>query len=588
MAIHSSAQTQDTSLPVIRINTNNGAPITSKEVYTPITFSLTDPHHPENNVTSNHPRDEMRGRGNATWSYGKKPYRIRFGQNTSLFGKPPYRNWILLAEWRDPTFLTTPVGFELGRNIFDHQPYTNTYYHVHLYLNGRYDGVYGLTEHRQASPDGKGAPGRVGIDPLEGWLVEMSIYPTPPEFKTKSYGIPLLIHTNNAPTGDADDSNNPFYDFIKKDWNELCDLMISSKFPENGYRDLIDMDCLVDYLLINEIIANTDGPDLLNSVFVYKDKGGKISMGPLWDLDVSFGWDWTIHNHVYFIQGTSTKLIPKHAFFRRFYEDPVFLVTYKEHWNEKYAAVVAVADFIKTLGEKIRPAILMDSERWLIPRDGYAGTYDANHARQTEQMITWWKRRISWLNAELNKVNLLPASLNFGTLNEYDDHDVLPQTCTIVTYGDISKWTANIQSAEWTYDISKLTSAPTGNGGYLHTITVQPAKTLPKGIYNETLVLTGVNQGNPFTFDVPLRFTLNKDITNNNKTAPSPPLKAIVSQGLLHISGLIPGDLLTLYSMTGTLIYQTTPVTNEITIPLTAKGIYIAKAGNKTVKVIYY
>ena len=672
-----SARAQTTDLPVIRIETQNGVPITSKEDYTPITFSLTDPLHPENNFVSNNPRDEMRGRGNVTWNYTKKPYRIRFRENTSLFGRAAYRNWILLAEWRDPTFLTTPTGFELGRNVFDYQPYTNTYQHVQLYLNGRYEGLYGLTEHRQASPDGIGAPGRVGIDPLEGWLVQMSIYPEPPQFRTRNYDIPLLIQTNNAPTGDPDDGNNPYYNFIKNDWNDLCDLMVSSRFPENGYRDLIDLDCLVDYMLVNELIANTDGPDLLNSVFVYKDKGGKIGMGPVWDLDVTFGWDWGIHNHIYFVQGTSNQYIPKHAFFRRFYEDPVFLVKYKEHWNQKYAKIVAIADFIAALGEKIRPSVLLDTERWDMPDGGgYAyNYYNQNHAQLTGQMVDWWNRRVTWLNTELNKVEMLPASLDFGTATYDRLPEISPQSFTLITYGDISELTTTLRNANAAYAISEVTRTSAGNGGYLFTFNVKPAPTLSSGVLNDVLVIRGVNQGKTFNVELSLRFTLGKErgadvgtptvashtltsITVNALAAPGngqtieyavrtintvpnfgwqtaltfndltpyanyyvfarsaennqyyagaasvsqrittnevsndaeiqkyKPLRVFTSNGLMHISGLIPGETIYIYNALGGLVYQGTATGNEMDISLNVKGIYVVRAGDRAVKAI--
>jgi len=512
-----------TGLPVIRIYTENEAPITSEDIYTGITFMLTDPEHPENNVFSNDPRDEMRGRGNVTWDYPKKPYRIRFRENTSLFGLAAYRNWILLAEFRDPTFLTTPVTFELGRNVFDYQPYTNTYHHVHVYLNGRYDGVYGFTEHRQASPDGVGAPGRVGIDPLEGWLGQMSIYYESPYFRTRNYNIPILIQTNNAPTGNPDDSNNPYYDFIKRDLNELCDLMVSSGFPENGYRDLIDLNVLVDYILVNELLGNTDNLSAANSVFLYKDKGGKIGFGPLWDFDISFGWDWNIHNHIYFVPGTSTTFIPKQDFFQRFFDDPEFLIKYKEHWNKKYAALVAISDFIDELGKKIRPAILQDSERWAIPNNGYnINYYNTNHAQLVENMIVWWKQRISWLNAEINKVDFYPSNGSFGsaTFNNYSNISCL--SFILGSYGKIDDMTLSFEKGDLTaYEVCEKIETPTGEGGYFTTINVRPKDGLSGALYNDVFLVNGKNQGNNISFRANLSFRVDK---TSGAIAPAPTL----------------------------------------------------------------
>ena len=573
-------------LPIISISTENGVPITSKVDYTRMTFRLTDFDNSANNLFSNNPRDEMRGRGNATWNNNKKPYRIRFRENTSLFERAAYRNWILLAEYRDPTFLTTPVAFHLGRNVFDHQPYTNTYQYVHLFFNGRYDGVYCLTEHRQASPDGVGVPGRVGIDPKDGWMVEMSIYSEPPEFRTRNYNLPILIKTNNAPTGDPNDNNNPYYNFIKNDWNELCDLMVSSRFPDNGYRELVDLDCFVDYIIINEIVANTDDLINTNSVFVYKDKGGKISLGPVWDFEISFGWDWNIHNHIYFVQGTSTQFIPKHAFFKRFYEDPVFLVKIKEHWNNKYDKIVAVADFIKELGEKLRPAIMQDSERWAIPSGGYAyNTYDTNHTRLTDRMIEWWKSRIPWLNLEYNQVEVLPPSRNFGTIN--NSTLLTPQGFTLVAYGEMVNLTASFEKNDSPFELAgAIMQIPTGDGGFMATINVRPKNTLSRATYNDGILLNGTNQGKRFSLRANLSVTVSENLTDN-EMQPHASFQAFMHDGLLHVSGLVPGEQLTIYSVTGALVYQTIASSTETDLPLNVKGLYLIKAGNRTVKVFF-
>jgi len=668
------------ALPIVRIYTENELPITSKVDYTNITFSLTDPANPENNVFSNNPTDAMRGRGNATWNNPKKPYRIKFKENTSLFGQAAYKNWILLAEFRDPTFLTTPIAFKLGRDVFDYQPYTNTYQHVQLYLNGKYEGVYGLTEHRQASPDGVGVPGRVGVDPLEGWLIEMSIYPDVPMFNTNNYNIPIIIHTNNAPTGDPDDINNPYYDFIKKDWNKLCDLMASPAFPENGYRDLIDLNTVADFLLLYETVFNTDGPSLGNSLYFYKDKGGKICAGPVWDFEISFGWDWGVHNHIYFVPGTSTQLIPKNAFCQRFFDDPAFLVKYKEHWNQKYATLATFSNYIDSLGKKIRPAVLQDAERWDIPSGGYNySTYDPDHARQVGMMIDWWNSRMPWLNTELNKVAVVPASKNFGTviLNNY--FETSNQTFTLVSYGKMDNLTATLDKNNSSpFEISaNLNQTATGNGGYLATITVRLKNGLSVAAYSDALTLTGTNQGKSFSLKASLNATISKaagaeaptpvlasktltSITlkpfatlntgqsvevaigrttdapttgwkqlslmfnslapyttyyvfaraceNNNyyvgtpsaplqvitdgvinsiETEQTNPLNAYVSNGVLHITGLTVGESVSVYNAVGTLVYHSSATGSEADISLNVKGVYIVKAGNRVVRVIF-
>jgi hypothetical protein len=81
------------------------------------------------------------------------------------------------------------------------------------------------------------------------------------------------------------------------------------------------------------------------------------------------------------------------------------------------------------------------------------------------------------------------------------------------------------------------------------------------------------------------------DGSNIKNITQSQPLTAWTQNGILHISGLIAGEQWSVYNVSGILVgrgvplrspYQESEVT---TIMLPASGIYIVKAGNRTVKV---
>ncbi len=391
-----SAQTAN-GLPIIEINTRNGEEVKSKDVWTNMqSFILTDPNNPENNISRTNlaKDDRIRGRGNTSWSHPKKPYRLRFRENISFFGLPAAENWVLLAEYLDPTFLANATAFHLGRNVFE-LPFTCSYQHVHVYFNGRYDGVYGFTEHRQADPLGVGAPGRPKIDAENGWFVELDNYwDESPKFRTTNYDLPIMIKSPEA-ASDATNDNNPAYNFVKNDWNELCNLMASPSFPENGYRDLIDMSTFVDFLMINEIVRNSElwWP---KSTFSYKNIDGKICMGPLWDFDWAFSYIGSGHSYFTNPIGWSSR----HIFFKRFFDDPVFVTMYKKRWNEKYAEIADVSNFINEMGAKLETAVNEDTKRWKIS-GGYQSNYPEDYLGEITKMKAWWNDRVAWLNLEI-------------------------------------------------------------------------------------------------------------------------------------------------------------------------------------------
>ena len=60
-------------------------------------------------------------------------------------------------------------------------------------------------------------------------------------------------------------------------------ILMILKVVQNGYENYIDVDSWVDYYIIQEFIANNDMCS--RSTYFYKDKGGKIKMGPVWDFN---------------------------------------------------------------------------------------------------------------------------------------------------------------------------------------------------------------------------------------------------------------------------------------------------------------
>ncbi|MCL2690306.1 MAG: CotH kinase family protein [Chitinispirillia bacterium] len=397
-------------LPVIRIDTEMAAPILNREDWVTITFSLSDPNNPSNNISpiSN---QQMRGRGNSTWTdWPKKPYRIRFRKDTkqSLFGLPAARNWVLLANYYDLSLIKTSFAFELGKRLG--LPYTCTYNHVELYLNGEYQGSYLLTEHRQVDQTGQGAPGRAAIDLEEGWFAEISWqFKEEPKFRTANYNLPIVI---KSPKFQPAAASNPAYNFVIDDWNELTSLMAAESFPENGYRDLIDIPSFIKSFMVY-IITNSADFNLplyepvdkrrdVGSVFFYKDKGGKISMGPLWDFDLSFGTSW----YSYGVGGdrgnmpTEVKLppelypYPNYPFFNRFFDDPVFLAKWKEIWNNNFHQnILPMSGFIDDMANKIKASAKKDHEKWWPEND-----FDT----RISELKNYFHTRAAYLNSHYN------------------------------------------------------------------------------------------------------------------------------------------------------------------------------------------
>lgn len=378
---------QATGLPIVKIDTENGKSITSKEVYINADISILDPEGEYDLAVT---QTEIRGRGNSTWTMPKKPYRLKFKKKTSVFGLPAEKSWVLLANYQDPTLIMNTIAFELGLQLG--LPFTNHYNHVELFLNGSYQGSYMLTEQVQVKKN------RVNVSETEGFLVELDTYfDEDPKFQTNILKLPVMIKS-------PDLEDNPGLDlsFVSQAINDLEAAMFdnSKGFPESGYRDMIDVDAFINFMLINELVRNVEVKHP-KSVYMSKDKGKKIKMGPLWDFDWAFGYE--DGSMVYFspLSKAETMLMTKndtkgHRFFSRFLEDPVFRGKYKARWNEVYNDKILKIDaFIDALSQKLAKSYEQNFSMW---------TNSLFYDTAIAQMRQFWKKRVESLNSQINNL----------------------------------------------------------------------------------------------------------------------------------------------------------------------------------------
>ncbi|MEY2855211.1 MAG: hypothetical protein RL030_2343, partial [Pseudomonadota bacterium] len=101
------------ALPLLSITTDDGKEIYSKEDYQAAHFRLTD----ENGTVLAENTLEIRGRGNTTWGYPKKPYKLKLTSSTSLLGMPANKHWALLANYLDKTLLRNEAAFHFSEQL---------------------------------------------------------------------------------------------------------------------------------------------------------------------------------------------------------------------------------------------------------------------------------------------------------------------------------------------------------------------------------------------------------------------------------------------------------------------------------------
>jgi hypothetical protein len=190
------------------------------------------------------------------------------------------------------------------------------------------------------------------------------------------------------------------YQFVVDSVNDFDSFVNGSSFPGNYYRKIVEIDSFVNFLLVNEITKNPElsGP---RSAYMYKNVGGLITMGPVWDFDYAFGMDggnlYYIPKSVDISKATGRFTTTKENKFVNFHNDPYFTALYKARWNEKYNSQIAsMPAFIDAMYEKIKVSESLDAQRWF-------RSDNIDYAYEVGKLKTFWSTRVSYLNTEINK-----------------------------------------------------------------------------------------------------------------------------------------------------------------------------------------
>jgi hypothetical protein len=75
--------------------------------------------------------------------------------------------------------------------------------------------------------------------------------------------------------------------------------------------------------------------------------------------------------------------------------------------------------------------------------------------------------------------------------------------------------------------------------------------------------------------------------TNNGENLTADRLYAWVRDGLLHVAGLTPGEMLSIYTVTSALVYHNIVTSEKANTRLKAPGIYIVQSEGKSIKVVF-
>ena len=341
-----------TGLPVVYVNTDGGNDITSKTNFITANMSIRGAGGYEgmSAVSCN-----IRGRGNTTWTWPKKPYLLKLDEQRAVFGLPKHKRWVLLANFMDRTLMRNMVSMHVAQKTrLDWTPHCVP---VELVLNGVHQGTYLLIEQVRVDND------RVNIIEMTpednsgaaltgGWLLELDFH-YDNTFQWKERNIPFAVKDP-----DPDKITDAQKNYIKYYIKEVSDAIYGSNFadPDKGYARYLDVDSFIDYWIVFEVMCNHELGNP-GSVFFHKDRGGKLTAGPCWDFD------WGVLS--FKTTPGDKRLINRHAiWYDRLFNDPVFKEKVKIRFYELLPELVTIPNYMDECETLLEKSAALNFEMW--------------------------------------------------------------------------------------------------------------------------------------------------------------------------------------------------------------------------------
>ena len=274
---------------------------------------------------------KVKVRGNWTTSYEKKGLGISFDEKQSMLGLNnghDFRNWVLLAEYKDASMVRDLVALKMAKAMFP-EYYASDCVLVEVYINNEYWGVYTLAEKQEAKKN------RINVsDPKKdykgvdiGYVLELDMYVFAEEDVDRFWidyrgdlkdinGV-KATGLQNGYTIDSQHYRRNQRNFIQDYMNKLWTICYEAAYHKKYYRfksdynieqykpegktddekcrnciaNVIDIDSLVDTYILAELTCD---PDLFITSFYMDidfgpDGDKKLRFEAPWDFDSTMG-----------------------------------------------------------------------------------------------------------------------------------------------------------------------------------------------------------------------------------------------------------------------------------------------------------
>ena len=423
----STGQPFKSSLPVILLNNRGGGEIANDNIYRDVRLHVIDRAGAGySTITSSTALSipaAAKIRGSSSANFAKKSYGIEFrdesGENRShsLLGMPASDDWALISCYDfDRAFMRNAWIYEMARQAGIWSPRTRF---VEVYFNqdgdnleyADYRGVYLLCENVRAGTD------RADITAIEpgdltqpgvsgGYIFKVDRFDVDEYHWQTTRGLPvnttgnmLCIHRPKLADLPTAQSN-----YLVQYFQQFEDALYTDAaggFATRNYQNFIDSASWADHNIFNMFGKNVDALRL--SAYFLKDRGRKITGGPLWDFDRSANSTDSRDDayNTWVGTGDGTNYFT-YAWWANLFADVEFRQTYVDRWQALRRGPFVTSNFQSLLDSYLAEFRVSDADnpstrdyaRW------YGSSTSNNLTTETANLKTWLANRAAWVDSQ--------------------------------------------------------------------------------------------------------------------------------------------------------------------------------------------
>lgn len=239
----------------------------------------------------------VKGRGNSSWGYPKKPYSIKLDSKASLLGIPKTKKYAIIPSYNDTTLMRNYITYK-SYQALEGIGYVPKCEFVDVYLNGVYNGIYILVERIDIEKSKIDIEEASADNLTGGYLIEKDIGIKVDFENDLWFDCPYWANQSQdyfvmkAPEPDDEELTQAMLSYLEDHMQRVHDSIMG--ISGEDWHNYVDISSWIDFIIVQEVSKNIDG-NFKTSCYLYKQQDDDhIYMTAPWDFDLAYGrvtWD---------------------------------------------------------------------------------------------------------------------------------------------------------------------------------------------------------------------------------------------------------------------------------------------------------